>query len=201
MMSYIDLNWDFSQFDRDNSARHHAAGYALIANRASPRLRRQAGRRLVLVQADGQLAAAKAALAAHDYAGDAEPRRRRRTVTSSPGRRRRASLSVHQPATWTIVRPSRTGTAGTPSSERARGTSTTATNVKRFAPVDTRPVVGSPGARRPPPSPSSHVEADVEDVAVLDDVGLALEALCPRLRPRHGSPRRGRRRPGSPRSG
>ena len=32
MMSYIDLNWDFSQFDRDNSARHHAAGYAKIAN-------------------------------------------------------------------------------------------------------------------------------------------------------------------------
>ena len=36
MMSYIDVNWDFSQFDRDNSARHHAGGYALIANR-SPR--------------------------------------------------------------------------------------------------------------------------------------------------------------------
>ena len=33
IMSYIDVNWDFSQFDRDNSARHHAAGYALIANR------------------------------------------------------------------------------------------------------------------------------------------------------------------------
>ena len=32
MMSYIDVNWDFSQFDRDNSARHHAAGYAKIAN-------------------------------------------------------------------------------------------------------------------------------------------------------------------------
>ena len=32
MMSYIDLNWDFSQFDRDNAARHQAAGYILNAN-------------------------------------------------------------------------------------------------------------------------------------------------------------------------
>ena len=36
-MSYIDLNWDFSQFGRDNSARQHAAGYAKIANDLSPR--------------------------------------------------------------------------------------------------------------------------------------------------------------------
>ena len=40
MMSYIDLNWDFSQFDRDNSARHHAAGYALIANRIAGDIQR-----------------------------------------------------------------------------------------------------------------------------------------------------------------
>jgi hypothetical protein len=32
MMSYIDLNWDFSQFDRDNAARHQAAGYIINAN-------------------------------------------------------------------------------------------------------------------------------------------------------------------------
>ena len=32
MMSYIDLNWDFSQVDRDTTARDHAAGYAKIAN-------------------------------------------------------------------------------------------------------------------------------------------------------------------------
>ena len=38
IMSYIDLNWDFSQFDRDNSARHHAAGYAKIANIVAARL-------------------------------------------------------------------------------------------------------------------------------------------------------------------
>ncbi len=31
IMSYIDLNWDFGQFDRDNSARHHAAMYTKIA--------------------------------------------------------------------------------------------------------------------------------------------------------------------------
>jgi len=35
MMSYIDVNWDFSQFDRDNYDRHHAAGYMVIANRVA----------------------------------------------------------------------------------------------------------------------------------------------------------------------
>ena len=33
MMSYIDLNWDFSQFDRDNSDRFLAAAYNEAANR------------------------------------------------------------------------------------------------------------------------------------------------------------------------
>ena len=32
MMSYVDLNWDFSQFDRDNFNRFHAAGYIVNAN-------------------------------------------------------------------------------------------------------------------------------------------------------------------------
>ena len=31
MMSYIDLNWDFSQFDRDNSARFHVRNGAARA--------------------------------------------------------------------------------------------------------------------------------------------------------------------------
>ena len=30
-MSYIDVNWDFSQFDRDNAARHQAAGFIVNA--------------------------------------------------------------------------------------------------------------------------------------------------------------------------
>ncbi len=32
MMSYIDLNWDFSQFDRDNHWRTTAASYLTSAN-------------------------------------------------------------------------------------------------------------------------------------------------------------------------
>ena len=32
MMSYVDLNWDFSQFDRDNFNRFDAAGYIVNAN-------------------------------------------------------------------------------------------------------------------------------------------------------------------------
>src|SRR5918994_1145142 len=44
MMSYVELNWDFSQFDRDNTDRFQAAAYRYY----------------------GQ---AKAALAAHDYGG------------------------------------------------------------------------------------------------------------------------------------
>lgn len=46
MMSYIDLNWDFSQFDQDNMARFQAAAYVEAANRlaaealAAPRARR-----------------------------------------------------------------------------------------------------------------------------------------------------------------
>jgi hypothetical protein len=35
MMSYIDLNWDFSQFDRDNMNRFLAAAYTSNANRSA----------------------------------------------------------------------------------------------------------------------------------------------------------------------
>ncbi len=32
MMSYIDLNWDYSQFDLDNANRFQAAAYFKLAN-------------------------------------------------------------------------------------------------------------------------------------------------------------------------
>ena len=73
MMSYIDVNWDFSQFDRDNSARHHAGGYALIANRIAKDILRDRDSR----KAAGDLAAA-----------DRELRRR-------PGRARGPRLHRH----------------------------------------------------------------------------------------------------------
>ena len=70
MMSYIDLNWDFSQFDQDNMARFQAAAYIEAANRvaaealAGPR----PGRALdELRRADGLVGAAERAFAQHRY--------------------------------------------------------------------------------------------------------------------------------------
>lgn len=70
MMSYIDLNWDFSQFDRDNMNRYMAAAFARNANRiaadilADPDAGRAADE---LAAADRLLGAAKAAFRGHRY--------------------------------------------------------------------------------------------------------------------------------------
>ncbi len=72
MMSYIDLNWDFSQFDRDNSARFHGAGYAELANRIAQDILRDRDAKKAagnLAEADRELGAAQDAVAAHDYNG------------------------------------------------------------------------------------------------------------------------------------
>ena len=75
MMSYVDLNWDFSQFDRDNTDRFQAAAYINNANalaaqiQASPKAAEAADE---LAAADAAYAEAKAALARHDYAGTFE---------------------------------------------------------------------------------------------------------------------------------
>lgn len=74
MMSYIDLNWDFSQFDRDNMNRYLTSVYINQANvildkiYASPRAG-QAGS--LLMAADGFAAAALSDYDAMDYAGAA----------------------------------------------------------------------------------------------------------------------------------
>lgn len=74
MMSYIDLNWDFSQFDRDNMNRYMTSIYINQANTilariyASPRAAKAAS---LLTSADGHAAMALAAYAAMDYAGAA----------------------------------------------------------------------------------------------------------------------------------
>jgi hypothetical protein len=70
MMSYIDLNWDFSQFDRDNSDRFLAAAYNEAANAlaadvlADPDARRA---RADLWAADRLIGAAGTAFARHSY--------------------------------------------------------------------------------------------------------------------------------------
>jgi hypothetical protein len=70
MMSYIDLNWDFSQFDRDNMNRFLAAEYVTNANLiaadilAAPDPGPAAEE---LRAADAAIGRAKAAFAAHRY--------------------------------------------------------------------------------------------------------------------------------------
>jgi hypothetical protein len=70
MMSYIDLNWDFSQFDRDNAARHQAAGYIVNANVIAGRILESRDARKAaqdLDAADASVGQAKMAMAGHDY--------------------------------------------------------------------------------------------------------------------------------------
>lgn len=70
MMSYIDLNWDFSQFDRDNMARFQTSAYLNQANviladiYASPRAGQVAD---LLISADGHAAAALTEYQAMEY--------------------------------------------------------------------------------------------------------------------------------------
>ena len=71
MMSYIDLNWDFSQFDRDNTDRFQAAAYINNANTLAEKIQASPGAAAAseeLAAADAAYAEAKAAIAAHDYA-------------------------------------------------------------------------------------------------------------------------------------
>ena len=105
-MSYIDVNWDFSQFDRDNSARQHAAGKALVANRVAADILRDRDRRKAerdLEDADRSLRRAQAALEAHDYNGmlahAASAYRSVRAGAAKAGVR----IRVRQPSTWTVV--------------------------------------------------------------------------------------------------
>ena len=70
IMSYIDLNWDFSQFDRDNMNRYMAAAFARFSNQvaadvlADPDAGRAADE---LAAADSLLGASKLAFRHHRY--------------------------------------------------------------------------------------------------------------------------------------
>ena len=94
-MSYMNLNWDFSQFDRDNTNRFQAAGYInnanILAERilASPR----AGRAQAdLAAADRFYGLAKAAIARHDYVTTFD--NARRAYESALSGARKAGLQV-----------------------------------------------------------------------------------------------------------
>jgi hypothetical protein len=85
MMSYIDVNWDFSQFDRDNSDRFLTAAYWEAANRLAATVPAGKGK-LQLKVADKLLGGASKAFAAHDYrAAYALSEKAYGTVAAIPG--------------------------------------------------------------------------------------------------------------------
>jgi hypothetical protein len=105
MMSYIDLNWDFSQFDRDNSARHHAAGYALIANRIAADILRDRDRDRAakeLAAADRSLEAAQDAVAEHDYATMLRKAEDAYWLVRAGADDAGVRVRVRQPSTWSL---------------------------------------------------------------------------------------------------
>jgi hypothetical protein len=70
VMSYVDLNWDFSQFDQDNFNRCHAGGYITNANAIAAHVLASPNASLGLAEldaADTEVGLAKSSLAAHDY--------------------------------------------------------------------------------------------------------------------------------------
>jgi hypothetical protein len=108
MTSYLDLNWDFSQFDRDNSARHHAAGYALVANRIAAEVLVAPGAEAAaadLEHADDELLAAQAALAEHDYLTLLDRAQAAYWAVRAAADRAGVPVLVRQPSTWTVLPP------------------------------------------------------------------------------------------------
>jgi hypothetical protein len=70
IMSYIDLNWDFSQFDRDNMNRYMAAAFARNANRIAADILADPDVRVArneLAGADRLLGASRLAFGRHKY--------------------------------------------------------------------------------------------------------------------------------------
>jgi hypothetical protein len=75
IMSYIDLNWDFSQFDQDNMNRFMAAEYITNANKVAARVLRSAQASEAaqeLAQADKFIGEAVSEFSGHDYEGAIE---------------------------------------------------------------------------------------------------------------------------------
>ena len=110
IMSYIDVNWDFSQFDRDNSARHHAAGYALIANRIAADILRDRRRDRAardLEAADRELVAAQSAQRGRDYGGMLAHAAAAYRHVRAGANRADVPVVVRRPSTWTVPRGGR----------------------------------------------------------------------------------------------
>jgi hypothetical protein len=109
MMSYIDLNWDFSQFDRDNSARHHAAGYAKIANIVADDLVGNPAAAGKLTEADTALTTAQAAFATHNYTTALQFARQGYEKVVEGAALAGVPVEIVEPSTWTIDGPVKPG--------------------------------------------------------------------------------------------
>jgi hypothetical protein len=103
MMSYIDLNWDFSQFDRDNSARHHAAGFAVIANRVADAIDGFPAAAGALASADGDLEDAQDAFAAHNYPVALQEAESAYRTLLAWADGNGVAIAVRTPSTWTVL--------------------------------------------------------------------------------------------------
>jgi hypothetical protein len=108
MMSYIDLNWDFSQFDRDNSARFHGAGYAELANRIAKDIVRDRDAKKAagdLADADRELGIAQDAIADYDYGRMLAYAERAYVNVREGAAKAGVAVRVRQPSTWSVLPP------------------------------------------------------------------------------------------------
>jgi hypothetical protein len=173
MMSYIDLNWDFSQFDCDNSARHHAAGYAKIANIVADDLVGIPAAAGKLAEANTALNTAQAAFATHNYATALQfARQAYHSVVAGAGLAG-VDVEIVEPSTWTIVGPvkpdngpgkAKKADYGPRTSSRRRTSSGCSVGNEQAAPVT---------ARAPATGPSSRSS---QRLRLLCDVGMTATA-------------------------
>jgi hypothetical protein len=102
----IDVNWDLSQFDRDNSARQRAGGYALIANRVAADILRDRDRPKAardLEAADRSLRRAQDALEDHDYNGVLSQAVAAYRSVRAGAAKAGVKVRVREPSTWTVL--------------------------------------------------------------------------------------------------
>jgi hypothetical protein len=103
IMSYMDLATDFGQFDRDNSARHHAAGYAKVAKAIAAQLP------AATPAADALLGQAQEALSAHDYETMLTKAKEAYEAVVAAADAKGVPVTIQQPSTWTLAGPIKPG--------------------------------------------------------------------------------------------
>jgi hypothetical protein len=104
IMSYLDLADGFSQFDQDNSARHHAAGYAKIATAIAAGLPSSG----LITSANAKLGLAKAAWSARNYSQALQyAKSAYDDVVAAAGGL--ANVPILTPGTWSLAGPIKPG--------------------------------------------------------------------------------------------